>query len=277
MYVSDGSELATHDLGGSGDDLVLMTHGAGLCAAMLSPMAEALSGNFYKVGLDLRGHGSSGRAVNRDYTWPRIGKDIREILDAVAAPLHIFGHSVGASAALLAALERPDSVRSLCLFEPIILDPTDTEGIEEMARSAEGRRAVFASRAEIVEHFSSRGFFKAFEREALAGYVDGAFRAQPDGRFELALAPEDEAAIFRESIAPGVWDGLGTLPDLDLEIAVLFGSSSTGPRAAGVARLAKLDPRVHVIEINGVGHFGPFESPDLIGEMVSSILRTSAA
>jgi pimeloyl-ACP methyl ester carboxylesterase len=144
-----------------------------------------------------------------------------------------------------------------------------------MTQRAEDRRAIFASRAEIEEHFSSRGLFASFDREALAGYVDGGFRPQPDGTFALALPPEGEAAIFRGSTAPGVWDGLDVLPDLDLEITVLYGSASTGPMAEGTARLAKHDPRVRVFEVAGVGHFGPFEAPVLVGDLVSAILRTS--
>jgi pimeloyl-ACP methyl ester carboxylesterase len=103
-----------------------------------------LGGDHRAAGLDLRGHGSSGRPPDRDYAWPRIGRDVREILDAAPGPLRVFGHSLGANAALLAALERPEAIRSLCLFEPVILDPRDSSRIEEMAQRTEGRRAAFA-------------------------------------------------------------------------------------------------------------------------------------
>jgi pimeloyl-ACP methyl ester carboxylesterase len=274
MLTSDGTDLAVHNLGGSGDELLLV-HGNGLCAQTLAPMAAALAGDHRSAGLDLRGHGRSGRPPNRDYAWPRIGRDVREVLDAAPAPPAVFGHSLGASAVLLAALERPDAVRSLCLFEPIILYPQDSASVEKMAQRAESRRAVFASRAEIEEHFSSRGFFAGFDPGAFGGYVDGGFRSQPDGTFVLALAPEDEAAIFRASVAPGIWDGLDVLADLDLEITVLCGSTSTGPTVVGAALLAERDPRVRVIELAGVGHFGPFEAPERVGEMVSTIFRAS--
>jgi pimeloyl-ACP methyl ester carboxylesterase len=276
MHVSDGTELVLHDLGGSGDDL-LVIHGAGLCAAMLAPMAHALAGEYHTIGLDLRGHGSSERPASRDYSWARIGKDLGELLAAAPRQMRVFGHSLGGSAGLLAALERPDSIRSLCLFEPIILGPEDEAEIEEMAQQIERRRAVFESRQEIAEHFSSRGVFATFDRGALAGYVDGGFLAQGDGTFALALAPEDEAAVFRASTAPGVWGGLDLLPELDLEITVLHGSTGTGSRTSGAARLAKLDPRIGFVEVEGVGHFGPFEAPGLVGEMVSNAFRGSLA
>jgi pimeloyl-ACP methyl ester carboxylesterase len=191
----------------------------------------------------------------------------------VPGPVRVFGHSLGASAALLATLERPDAIRSLCLFEPIILYPQDAASIEEMAQRAERRRAVFASRAEIEQHFASRGIFAGFDPGALAGYIDGGFRAQPDGTFALALPPQDEAAIYRSGVAPGLWDGLDALPDRDLEITVLYGSASTGSRVVGTARLAKRDPRIHVVELAGVGHFGPFEEPETVGKLVSAIFR----
>jgi pimeloyl-ACP methyl ester carboxylesterase len=272
MSASDGTELVVHDLGGVGDDL-LITHGAGLCAAMLAPMARALASDYHTIGLDLRGHGSSGRPASRDYSWPRIGKDLGELLAAAPRQMRVFGHSLGGSAALLAALDRPEAIRSLCLFEPIILGPEDEAEIEEMARQIERRRTVFESREEIAEHFSSRGVFATFDRKALAGYVVGGFRTQDDGTFALALSPEDEAAVFRASTVPGVWGGLDRLPELDLEITVLYGSASTGSRTTGAERLAKLDRRIRVIEVEEVGHFGPFEAPGLVGEMVSNAFR----
>jgi pimeloyl-ACP methyl ester carboxylesterase len=276
MYVSDGTELALHDLGGSGNDL-LITHGTGLCAAMLAPMAHALASDYHTTGLDLRGHGSSGRPASRDYSWARIGKDLGEILVTPPRERRVFGHSLGGSAALLAALERPDAIRSLCLFEPIILGPEDEAEIEEMTQQIERRRGVFESRQEIAEHFSSRGVFATFDRRALAGYVVGGFRARGDGTFALALTPEDEAAVFRASTAPGIWAGLDLLPELDLEITVLCGSTSTGLRTAGAERLVKLDPRIRVIGVEGVGHFGPFEAPGLVAQMVSNAFRGSPA
>lgn len=42
MRASDGTDLAVPDLGGSGDDRLLV-QGAGLCAQMLPPRAHALA------------------------------------------------------------------------------------------------------------------------------------------------------------------------------------------------------------------------------------------
>ena len=42
MHTSDGTDLAVHDLGGLGDDRLLVP-GAGLCRQMLPPMAHALA------------------------------------------------------------------------------------------------------------------------------------------------------------------------------------------------------------------------------------------
>ncbi len=209
--------------------------------------------------------------MTRDFTWPRMGRDVFEVLEAAPAPLQAFGHSLGASTLLLAALERPDALRSLWLYEPIVLDSRYPGATEEMAQHAEGRRSVFASRAEIEAHFSGRGLFATFDPAVLAGYVDGGFRAQPNGSFALALDLADEAAIYRGSVAPGIWDGLDALPDLDLEITVLTGASSTGPTLVGAKRLAKLDPRVRVIEVPGLGHFGPFEAPRVVAGFVSAL------
>jgi pimeloyl-ACP methyl ester carboxylesterase len=57
-----------------------------------------------------------------DYSMPEQVQDLVAVLEAVAAaPAHLVGHSYGAFLSLLAAIARPDLVRSLVLAEPPVL------------------------------------------------------------------------------------------------------------------------------------------------------------
>lgn len=104
--------------------LVVAVHGWGGNAETLLPLAEPLHAAGYGVLLfDVRCHGLSDAD---DFTsLPRFAEDLEAVLDAVKAEpsvnalrIGVFGHSVGAGAALLAASRRPDiaAVVSLAAF-----------------------------------------------------------------------------------------------------------------------------------------------------------------
>jgi non-heme chloroperoxidase len=70
---------------------------------------------------DQRGHGhSTGRAIADDYRFERAAKDLVEVLDAaeLEAPIDFAGSSLGAAAALHAAIAAPDRFRRLALVIP---------------------------------------------------------------------------------------------------------------------------------------------------------------
>lgn len=81
-------------------------------------MARALSGRLRLCAPDLVGH---GRGPSHD-----AGRDYHDHCTAVAlehlpkTPCHLIGHSFGATVALRLALEHPDRVASVTLFEPVL-------------------------------------------------------------------------------------------------------------------------------------------------------------
>ena len=93
---------------------VLVMHGWGANASMMLPSVAPMVGAGWSVLLlDARCHGASG---DEDFTsLPRFAQDIESGLDWLAGQaqvdgsrLAVFGHSVGAGAALLSATRRPD-------------------------------------------------------------------------------------------------------------------------------------------------------------------------
>ena len=96
------------------DPHTLLLHCTLARAEALLPLARALPGD--AVLMDLLGHGKS-------QDWDGQG-DYQTANMAAAAdlhdgPLHVIGHSFGATAALRMALERPDKVDRLTLIEPV--------------------------------------------------------------------------------------------------------------------------------------------------------------
>ena len=85
----------------------------------------ALAGNEVLL-YDLRGHGRSERPAD-GYTMDDSVADLLGLLDAlqVDRPVHLVGHSFGASIALRTGLQHPERVASLVLIEPHIAGSED--------------------------------------------------------------------------------------------------------------------------------------------------------
>ena len=81
-------------------------------------VAEQLGEALTITALDLPGHGKSA-------PWSGQGDLTQETLDAVlpfvTEPVDLIGHSFGGVLSLLIALHRPEMVRSLSLFEPVLM------------------------------------------------------------------------------------------------------------------------------------------------------------
>ena len=99
-----------------GPTLILL-HGVTRCWRDWEPILPALTREWRVIALDHRGHGGSGRAESylvADY----VADAVRFVREELAAPLVIFGHSLGAMVAAAVAAEAPELVRGIVLEDP---------------------------------------------------------------------------------------------------------------------------------------------------------------
>lgn len=120
--------LAYDDSGGSGQ-LVLMLPGMGALRAEYRYLAPTVIEVGYRVvTADLRGHGESD-VDWPEYTLPAVGQDILDLVAHLdAGPAHVVGTSFSPGAAVWAAAERPDAIRSLVLIGPFVRNPKPSLG-----------------------------------------------------------------------------------------------------------------------------------------------------
>ena len=116
--------LAYSDYGGSGD-LVLMLPGMGALRSEYRFLAPRLHEAGYRaVTADLRGHGESS-VPWRTYDVPSVGADILGLIEHLdAGPAHVISTSFSPGAAVWAAVEQPQHVRSLVLIGAFVRDAT---------------------------------------------------------------------------------------------------------------------------------------------------------
>jgi pimeloyl-ACP methyl ester carboxylesterase len=114
--------LAYDDYGSSGE-LALMLPGIAALRSEYRFLAPELSKAGYRaVTADLRGQGESS-VPWKSYEVPTVGGDILELIDHLSSgPAHLIGTSFAAAPAVWAAVERPESVRSLTLIGASVRD-----------------------------------------------------------------------------------------------------------------------------------------------------------
>jgi len=188
---------------------LIFAHANGFNAVTYRSLLAPLSATLRIWAPDLRGHGRSTLPIfERPKTsWIDHRDDLLGLLDVLdGPPVVLAGHSMGGTASLLAAAERPQAVSSLVLFDPVIWRRAAVlafnlpfahrfAGRIPIAQSTLRRRAAFDSREQAMAAYRGRGAFKGWPDMVLADYLsDGLVEA--GGGFTLAATPGWEAANY---------------------------------------------------------------------------------
>ncbi|MCV2396376.1 alpha/beta hydrolase [Actinotalea sp. M2MS4P-6] len=100
--------------------LVVLVPGMGDTQATWRDVVEGLRGSYRVVTTDLRGHGDSDTSFTR-HGDDATGEDVLALVEHLdAGPAVLMGNSMGASAAVWAAAQRPDLVAGLVLVSPLL-------------------------------------------------------------------------------------------------------------------------------------------------------------
>lgn len=211
---------------------------------------------------DIPGHGRSGG-------WDA-GRDIMDQTVAMAMGLiggeavDLIGHSFGAVACLRVAVERPDLVRSLVLFEPVFFAAAAADGFDPAAAFAPFAEAWAAGdRDEAARRFTALwgagedwSALPDRQRAALAGRIH--------------LIPAGNAALFDDRaglLAPG------RLGRIAAPVLLLQGSASPPVIAAINAALVRRLPDARQETIVGAGHMGPITHPEAVAAAIRRHLQ----
>jgi pimeloyl-ACP methyl ester carboxylesterase len=220
---TDGTTIA-YETVGDGPPIILVD--GAMCfrdSGPMRPIATALANEFTVVLYDRRGRGQSGDAPGS--VVARELEDLDALIDAVGAPVSLFGISSGAALCLRAALALgPSRVGHLVMFEPPYL-PHEFLGAAaryttELAGAlAEGRRE------DALETFMRH---VGVPEQGIAGA-----RQSPTWEATVALAPTlaYDDAVMGDSIVPSDAARIA-IPTLTLASAASPPMLHHGPEAA---------------------------------------------
>lgn len=231
-------------------------------------LMELLAPNFRVLAPDSYGAGKSPAwPMRRSVSLRDEAAFLEPVFAQAGEPLTLIGHSYGAAVALIAALEHPQRVRALALYEPTLFSLLDAES--PPPNEADGIRAA-AGRAAVALDAGNPA-------QAATHFIDywmetGAFASMPEAR---------QRAIVESIVNVRAWaHALITEPTprhafAALDIPVLYMVGANSPTSSrGVARiLTNTLPQVEVIEFAGLGHMGPVTHSDSVNGVIAGFLH----
>jgi pimeloyl-ACP methyl ester carboxylesterase len=259
VFIEGGiGPIALHDLGGAGDDVLIVCHATGFLGRVYRAFAAELTDHVRVVAIDFRAHGDSATPDDiEEFNWSGMADDLTAAINHLdARTLHGFGHSMGGAALLETERRLPGTFSSALVFEPIVPAGmfSDT-GESPLSRAARGRLRSFPTRAEALQRYASRPPLDLFRADVLSDYVQHGFRDGEDG-VTLKCLPESEANTF--TMAGRIH--LGLMPEIELDVRI--GRSGDGQLPAQLAAaVAEALPNGQLLDFPTITHFGPLQDP----------------
>ncbi len=271
VTTADGAELAVLVAGPDHGPTVVLSHCWTGDSRIWGPVARRLVARGMRVVLyDQRGHGAS--SVGSDgLTIEALGSDLRAVLETLDLDdVVVAGHSMGGMAVQAFAINHPAARRQR--VAGIVLVATAAGGLRMGGASDRLGQAVVSN--ERVARLMSDP--RLGPRIVRSGVGRRPARSHLDATLEtfLATPPEVRAGFLRSIL---VMDWHDRLPEIDVPALVLVGTWDrlTMPRLG--RRLAAGLPDAELVVIPGAGHMLPFEEPDLVAELIASLVPLSAA
>lgn len=265
---------------GSGDPLVLV-HGSVSDQRTWAHLLGRFGKRYRAIALSRRYHWPNDSIPEgADYSMPEQVDDLAAFVHGMGAePAHLVGHSYGAYLALLLAIRRPDSVRSLVLAEPPVLPlfvsnpPKPAELFRVLIRRPRTGLAIM--------RFGARGIEPA---TAALGRGDREtalrlFGTAVLGRETFNALSEDRLTQVRANLIPEEFLGSGFVPLDERDVAtmktptlLLGGERSPALFGLLLDRLEELIPTTRRALIAEASHIMHEDNPEAFFEHVSEFL-----
>mmetsp|Transcript_25059 Transcript_25059/g.46813 ORF Transcript_25059/g.46813 Transcript_25059/m.46813 type:complete len:323 (+) Transcript_25059:60-1028(+) len=307
----DGVSIAAHELlrASKTSTRIVFSHATGFHGRMFNKTMDILSPDFNCLAVDHRGHGLTKYAEDKNGqdSWEMFGDDLVAACSAFKDPAQGnnsiigVGHSMGASAFLIAALKDPSLFRALVLYEPIIFPPHLVQPYSvdmkdtPLAVQARRRRNSFSSFTAAFENFTSKPPFKSFDRDVVLDFVRygmvtpalkglkvsayvndasiGASTSQIDSSTDedivLRCSPEFEAFVYNSVSAYYLYDKI--LSITDIPVLIVSGESVANEPSSWADDITSRIPGAQLQRWQDAGHFGPFERPDRFAEVLRTV------
>ncbi len=229
--------------------------------ALLAPLADSLR----ILAVDQRGHGATtlDATTQGRTSWYDLRDDLLALLDVLdLKDVVLSGHSMGGAACVMAAASAPGRVRSLQLFDPVVMTADITAAANSgdlppspLVQGALRRRALFPSRQAALDAYRGRGAFRTWPETMLEDYVAAGFHDTADVEVTLACSPAWEASNFTSH----AHDTVAAFEALQCPVRILRAEEGSTCRLDGRMDALIAAGRIAIETLPGTTHFLPME------------------
>lgn len=197
-------------------------------------------------------HGDLPEIDDRHFSFEDDARALNAVIDRFDQPVDVIAHSVGGIGALLAALDRPETIRTLTLFEPVLFsllrDSGDSafEPVRDIAtryRLLFERKGPRAAMEAFVDFWNGAGSWERLQESVRRSMLLGANRLYLE--WGLVLYARADVRLY-------------DLPRLRPPVLYFSGWQTIAPvkRITDIA-VARI-PNARAVTVLGAGHMAPF-------------------
>lgn len=248
---------------------ILAVHGSGLQGQNWRGLQSSLGEDYRLHAPDLYGYGQSETLpMPQRMTLDDNAGLIGALLRRFDRPVHLLGHAFGAAVALRAALEHPDRIQSMTLYEPLTL---------HLLKPEHGGHAPAQRQMESLASDMRVACLRGDTAEAARIFYDhchgqNAFNQLPVARWKL-LQTQAPRLCLDIGMAFQARQALSAYRGLRMPVLLLSGMRSSGLLRLIAERLASVLPAVRHAILPELGHLAPVSHPEAVARVIAPFLR----
>jgi len=263
-----------------GDEHILLMHANAYTPGCYRSMCTTLQKN-YRITAPYQRQLWKNSDHKSFTSWSLLADDVITYLGSkVEGPVIGVGHSMGSIALWIAAIKRPDLFTKLVLIEPVVLPKKIVffsqmtpywlkEKVLPIVKIASKRTDRWPSKDALQDYLQSKKVFQRFDPKVLEDFVEDSF-VEEENTIRLKYPRAWEARIY--ATAPNLWKRMSETPCPMMIIRAEYSDvlyQDTWDRIKSKMSNSK----VTLLELKGLGHLAPFESPEEVGLAILDYLN----
>ena len=253
-------------------DTIFFAHATGFQGSMYRQFLKSFQESFDVLFFENFGRNPDFPIIDN---WANQALEVIDFLKDKETPVIGVGHSMGGILNLLAASQKPDLFKLLILLDSpvmmgalgVFLRLSKLIGVVETmspAKKSRKRKDRWKNRAEALDYFQKKSFFKKFSSECLSDYCEFGLKEESGG-ITLSIPVKEECSLFNAT--PHNLDFMGSD---DLPPIIYFQANRRVVTSQSSINRFVRKFNAKKILIEG-GHMFPMERPESSSEVIALI------
>lgn len=247
-------------------EIVVFLHSSLSSSKQWRSLAQTLSRSFTCINIDLLGYGEAPSVEHpSSFTFNTEIERIKTIINQVSegSKYHLIGHSCGGAIALKMAVENPESILSLSLYEPVSFHLYDSLPVSKISDIGKQIKGFAEQMASLDRSQATQKFFDFWNGE-------GAFHIMPDKVKQAMINDIDKVHLDFKGIFHEKYTCEG-ISKISSPCLVLYGQYSPEISIQLSQNIIKELKDVQAVEVASA-HMGPISHPHLIEPAIKQFI-----